>query len=57
MEKYGTDLSQINASDDQLRTIKELAKEKNIPLSQVKNPSNFKEAEEIITHLCKYGKE
>lgn len=55
MEKYGTDLNHIPVSDDQLRTIRDLSKQKNIPENQVKTPGTFKEANEIIDHLSKYG--
>jgi hypothetical protein len=55
IEKYGTDLTQISPSDDQLRSIKKIAGEKGIPESQVKAPTTFKEANEIIDHLEKYG--
>lgn len=55
MEKYGTDLEHVSASDEQLRTIRDLAKQKNLPENQVKVPATFKEANEIIDHISKYG--
>lgn len=57
MEKYGTDLSAISPSDDQLREIKKLASDKQIPQSQIKQPKTYDEANAIIDHLTKYGKE
>lgn len=57
MEKYGTDLTHVPVSDDQLRTIRDLSKQKNIPENQVKVPATFKEANEIIDHIAKYGNE
>jgi hypothetical protein len=50
MEKYGVDMSELPVTDDQLRQIKTLAKDK---YASMEMPSNRKEADQLIEKLAK----
>lgn len=52
MEKYGTDMSTLPVTDDQLRQIKILSKNAGV---EYKVPRNRQEADEIIEKLAKEG--
>jgi hypothetical protein len=49
MEKYGVDLSELPATDDQLKELKKIAKALNV--ESVEDPKNRVHAEELIKEL------
>lgn len=48
MEKYATELNSIQATPDQIKTLKNLCLKTGV---EFQNPSSFQEAEELILEL------
>ena len=51
MEKYGADPTTIPPSDDQLREIKKMAKEKDMPVEKLGAVDTYDQANQVIEQL------